>query len=573
MQADLVIRGGTIVDGSGGGPYEGDIAIAAGRITAIDKNLNMRGSEEIDARGRIVTPGFVDIHTHYDGQVTWENRLVPSSLHGVTTVLMGNCGVGFAPCRPPDRARLVHLMEGIEDLPEIVLTEGIPWNWETFPEYLNALEARSFDIDVATQLPHAALRVYVMGERASDREAATAEDRAQMARIAREAVTAGALGFATSRTINHRSSHGELVPTLNAAEDELAEIGRALGDAGRGVMQLISDFTDPEEELARLRRVVERSGRPLSVSLLLRSQSDTWRQVLTWIEQCNADGLEVRGQVCGRPIGLLVGFELSRNPFWTTPTFKRLKTLSQEERYRQLCQPDMRARILSETPEPDDSPGAGFVRKWNLMYPLGAHPNYEPSPDDTVAAQAARRGVTPEEFVYDVMLDQEGEGTLLIPVSFLIDGNLDVAGQVLQHPNTIYGLGDGGAHLGFLCDATFSTHMLQHWARDRARGCIPLPQVIRGLTHDTASAVGLNDRGLLRADYRADINILDFDKVELGPPRVRRDLPAGGTRLTQSAKGYSATIVAGTVTYRDGIATDALPGRLVRGAQAAPAVG
>jgi len=380
-------------------------------------------------------------------------------------------------------------------------------------------------------------------------------------------VEAGALGFATSRTINHRASDGNIVPTINAAEEELVEIGKALGAANRGVLQLISDFTDTEDELARLRRIVEQSRRPLSVSVLLRNKSDIWRRVMTWIEQCNADGLEVRGQVCGRPVGLLIGFELSRNPFYTTATFRQLKKLPQAERLKALRQPDVKARILSETPEPDDSPGANFIRMWGNMFPLGAKPNYEPAPEDSVAAQAARLGVTPEEFVYDVMLDQDGQGTLMAPSSYFIGGTLDEAKGVLEHPNTIFGLGDGGAHLGFLCDASLPTFMVQHWARDRKRGRIPLPEIIRGLSHDTAIAVGLNDRGLLRPGYRADVNVIDFEKLQIGPPRVKRDLPAGGARVLQEATGYTANVVAGAITYRDGTATGALPGRLVRGAQ------
>jgi N-acyl-D-aspartate/D-glutamate deacylase len=567
MDIGLVIRGGTIVDGSGDEPYEGDVAIANGRIVQIGKNLSVRGTEEIDACGQIVTPGFVDIHTHYDGQVTWENRIIPSSHHGVTTVVMGNCGVGFAPCRPADRTRLIYLMEGIEDLPEIVLSEGLPWNWETFPQYLDALAARVFDTDIATQLPHAALRVYAMGERASDREVATAEDRAVMARMAREAIQVGALGFATSRTINHRGSDGRLVPTLTAAEEELTQIGEALGALGRGVMQLISDFTDIDEELGRLRRIAEKSRRPLSISILPREQSDAWRQLLHWIERCNADGLEVRGQVCGRPTGLLLGFEMSRNPFYTTPTFKRLKSLSQEDRVKALRQSDVRARLLSENPEPDDAPGAAFVRRWASMFSLGARPNYEPDPDTNIAAVAAKLGMTPEELAYDLMLDQDGQGALMVPVSYLINGTLDVAGELLRHPNTIYGLGDGGAHLGFLCDASLPTYMVQYWARDRKRGRISLSEVISNLTLKTAHALGLDDRGLVRPGYRADLNVIDFDRLELGAPRVRRDLPAGGARITQAAVGYTASIVNGKITYRDGIATGNLPGRLVRGAQ------
>ena len=571
MKADLVIRHGTIFDGMGGDPIKGDVVIDRGLIVDIGKNLAIEGDEEIDATGRIVTPGFIDIHTHYDGQVTWDERLWPSSLHGVTTVMMGNCGVGFAPCRAPDRDKLVHLMEGVEDLPEIVLTEGLPWCWETFPEYMDFVEGRTFDIDVAALAPHSAIRIYVMGDRASDREMATADDRARMAALVGEAIAAGALGFGTSRTINHKSSDGSMVPTLNAAEAELTEIGQALADLDRGVIQ-ISDFQDAENELPRLQRIAESTGRPLSITVLLKHQNAQWRSVLKWVEDCNAKGLDVQAQVSGRPIGGLLGFELSRNPFWQAPTFKNLEELSREERLAALRRPDIRARIISETPDPDDAVGGSFARMWDLFYRLGDPPNYEPAPDESIAALASRHGVAPEELAYDIMLEQDGEGILMMPSSGLVGGNLDIAGDVMRRPYTVPALGDGGAHLGILCDATYPSFMLQYWGRERQKGTgtIPVAELVRRLTHDPASAVGLGDRGLLRPGYRADINVIDFDKLRLGSPRMQRDLPAGGARLMQRAGGYTATIVDGQVTYRDGVPTGALPGRLVRGARQGP---
>ncbi len=569
MQVDLVIRGGTVFDGSGADGFEGDVALDRGRIVAVGAEAaGLTGREEIDARGQIVTPGFIDIHTHYDGQVSWDNRLAPSSGHGVTTVLMGNCGVGFAPCRPGDRERLVRLMEGIEDLPEVVLTEGVPWAWESFPEYLDFLAARSFDINVATQAPHAALRIFVMGERASEREAATAEDRAEMARLAKAAVAAGAFGFATSRTLNHKSSDGVLVPTLRAAEAELAEIGRALGDLGRGVLQVVSDFDDPAEELGRFRRVVEASGRPMSVTLLLRQNSDKWRPVLDWVDACNADGLSVRAQVAGRPIGGLSGFEHTYHPFAATPTFKGLKALAREARAAELRRPEVRARILAEA---EAAAGDGPSR-WTEMFILGTPPKYEPEPGSSIAEIAARRGETPFAIAYDAMLEQDGEGVLIGVSANLVNGDLDTAGAVLRHPYTLYGLGDGGAHVGILCDASLPTFMLQYWARERQRGSgrIPLAEVIHGLTHANAQAIGLEERGLLRAGWRADINVIDFDRLTLGSPHVVRDLPAGGARIMQEAQGYTATIVDGVVAYRDGAPTGELRGRLIRsGAQGA----
>ena len=572
MDVDLVIRNGTIVDGMGGEPFAGDVAVKDGRIAGVGPALAVRATEEIDATGQIVTPGFVDMHTHYDGQVTWDHRLWPSSLHGVTTVMMGNCGVGFAPCRPQDREKLVHLMEGVEDLPEIVLTEGLPWNWETFPEYLDFLDGRSFDIDVAALAPHSAFRIYVMGDRASDREMATADDRARMATLVGEAIEAGALGFGTSRTISHKSSDGSLVPTLRAAEAELAEIGGALAQLGRGIIQ-VSDFQNAEEELPRLRRIAEQTGRPVSLTVLLKHHTDQWDTALQWVEDCIAAGLDVQAQVSGRPIGALLGFELSRNPFWQSPTFKQLKALPREERLAALRQADVRARIISEPLDHDESVGGDLVRRWAGMYPLGDPPNYEPTPDDSIAAIAARSGVAPEELAYDTMLEQDGEGVLIVPTSGLVGGNLDTAGNVLQRPYTVQALGDGGAHVGILCDASYPSFLLQYWGRERrsGSGTIPLAALVRCLSWETAQSVGLGDRGALRPGLRADINVIDFDKLQLGAPRVQRDLPAGGARVLQRASGYTATIVGGQVTYRDGVPTGALPGRLVRGARPKPA--
>lgn len=569
---DLVVRGGTIVDGTGGAPYQGDIAVKDGWIVAVGQ-VDAPARDEIDATGAIVAPGFVDIHTHYDGQVTWEQTIEPSSCHGVTTVVMGNCGIGFAPCRPEDRDSLLKLMEGVEDLPEVVLSEGLPWSWQSFPDYLDFVGSRQFDLDVAAQLPHAALRVFVMGKRAVAREEATAEDRAHMARLASEAMKAGALGFATSRTINHRASDGNLVYTLTAAEDELVAIGRALGEAGSGVLQVVSDFDDLDRDLPMLRRLVERSGRPLSVSLMqLHSAPDRYRRILDWIEECNAAGLEVRGQVSGRPVGMMLGFELSYHPFCFTPTWKRLAGLPLDERMAALRRPEIRQALTTETPDPADFPGADFIRMFQLMYPLGDPVDYEPSPGTDVASRAAKAGVTPAEHAYDLMLEQDGRAVLMLPSVNFAGETLDAAEEMLRHPNTVYGLGDGGAHLGFLCDASLPTYMLQHWTRDRTRGArLPLAEVVRGLSAAPAAAAGLNDRGVIAPGRRADLNIIDIERLRLHPPRVRYDLPAGGRRLVQDADGYRVTIVAGVPVRRDGQSTGALPGRLVRGPQEASA--
>jgi N-acyl-D-aspartate/D-glutamate deacylase len=572
IDADLLIRGGTVVDGTGAHAQRADVAVKGERVLAVGPALKAHAPEVIDATGLLVTPGFVDIHTHYDGQATWEHTLGPSTEHGVTTVLTGNCGVGFAPCRPEDRDRLVKLMEGIEDLPEIVLSSGIPWNWQSFPEYLDALAARRYDCDIATQVPHAALRVFAMGRRAVDREEATPEDRALMARLAREAIEAGALGFATSRTINHRASDGIPVPTLTAAEEELTAIGETLGALGRGVLQLVSDFADCDTELPMLRRIAERAGRPMSVSLMQwHHVPEKWRTVLDWIERCNADGVCIRAQVSGRPIGLNLGWQLSFNPFSYTPSFREISALPWPERLARLRDPAVRARIVNDTPEPSGFPGEGLMRLWTGIYPLGEQPFYEPTADQSVAALAAARGVRPAELAYDLLMAQDGEAMLMAPTVNFAGNSLEAARQMLRHPDALYGLGDGGAHLGFLCDASLPTHMLQYWVRDRLRGeRIPLEEVVHGWTQRTASAVGLLDRGVIAAGYKADINLIDAKAVALLPPRVRHDLPAGGRRMVQGARGYVATIVSGTVVRREGVHTGALPGRVVRGAQAGP---
>jgi len=562
---DLIIRGGTVVDGSGGPSFEADVAISDGVIAAVGE-VGGKGREEIDAAGLLVTPGFVDIHTHYDGQATWEGRLSPSSQHGVTTVVTGNCGIGFAPCRAEDRQRLVHLMEGVEDLPEPVLTAGLPWQWQSFPDYLDFLDGRRFDADIVTQVPHAALRVFVMGERAVRREPATAADRARMAELVAEGIAAGAAGFATSRTINHRSSDGTQIPTLDAAEEELAAIADALAGQGRGVLQLVSDLDDVEAELAMIRRLVERSGRPLSISLMQwHSAPDKWRVVLEWLERCRAAGLPVTGQVMGRPVGMLLGFELSCNPFSFTPTFKSLAALPPEERRARLRDPDVRRRIISEKPDASGHMAANHIRSFGHIFALGTVPSYEPDPDDHMVARAARKGTTPEAEAYDAMLENDGRGILMLPSVNFADGTLEAAREMLAHPHTVFGLGDGGAHLGFLCDASFPTHMLHYWARDRVKGPrLPLAQVVAGLTSRPAAAVGLADRGLLRAGYKADVNVIDFDRLSLRAPHVAYDLPAGGRRVTQDAAGYVATLVSGVATQRNDRPTGARPGRLVR---------
>jgi N-acyl-D-aspartate/D-glutamate deacylase len=561
---ELVIRNGTVIDGTGAEPFEADVAIDGGKIVAVGK-IPSRGAEEIDARGMLVTPGFVDPHTHYDGQATWSSRITPSSWNGVTTTLFGNCGVGFAPCKPSQREMLVKLMEGVEDIPEVVLTEGLPWNWQSFPDFLDSLAARHYDLDIATQVPHAALRVFVMGERGADREPATEQDRAEMARLAAEGIEAGALGFSTSRTLNHKTLDGRSIPTLDAAEAELAAIAGALRDIGKGWMQVISDFDDVAGEFALLRRLVAVSRRPMAITLLQRdAKPEEWRQLAGWIADANTAGLPMLGQVLTRPTGILLGFEISQNPFVNRPSYQTIASLPFERRLAILRQPDFRARLIAET---SDSQGmARRVAKWDRIFPLGDPPDYEPPPEASVAAMAARQGRDAAEVAYDLLLERDGKAILYRPLSNYSYGNLDTVHDMLTHDATIVGLGDGGAHVGVLCDSSAISYMITHWTRDRTRGAkVKLPWAIKRLTRDSASAIGLVDRGVVAPGYKADINVIDYDRLQLRPPEVVYDLPSGGRRLVQRTDGFVATIVSGVPVYRYGEATGALPGRLVRG--------
>ena len=564
----LVIRNGTIVDGSGGDPYEADVALIDGKIAAIGGSVP-KGTEEIDARGKLVTPGFVDLHTHYDAQVTWTDRLSPSSWNGATTILFGNCGVGFAPCHEDQHDMLINLMEGVEDIPEVVLTEGLPWNWHSFPDFLDAIAARSYDVDVAAQVPHAALRVYVMGQRGVDREPATEQDRQRMAQLTAEGLRAGALGFSTSRTLNHRAADGKHIPTLRAEEAELTAIAHAMRGTGTGWMQIVSDFEDQDDEIGLFRRLARESSRPVTITLL---QSDArpngWRELMSQIDEANTEGLRITAQVRSRPTSVLLGLELSQNPFMGRPSYKRIAHLSFPERLAQLRQPEFRARILAEAFE--GSRRARRVERWDRMYPLGDPPEYEPKAENSIAARAAREGRSPEEVVYDLLLERDGKAILYLPVTNYAEGNLDVVREMISAPNTLIGLGDGGAHVGIMCDATATSYTLTHWTRDRGRGSLfPVSWGIKRLTADNAAAIGLNDRCLLQVGMKADINILDYDNMRLRSPEIAYDLPAGGKRLIQRTDGFDATIVSGAVVYRHGEATGALPGRLIRGERGA----
>jgi len=571
---DLLISGGKVVDGTGAEPVEADIAIAGGRIVAVGK-LRQRAKDVIDAKGRFVTPGFVDIHTHYDGQVTWENRLVPSSSHGVTTVVMGNCGVGFAPCRPDQREMLIRLMEGVEDIPHPVLVDGLPWTWETYPEYLDFLAGRQYDMDICAYVPHGPVRVYVMGQRGADREPATDADLARMAQIVREAVQAGAMGFSTSRTFFHRSSDGKSTPSFEAADKELLTLAGALKDSGKGAMQMITDFDDPDQTLALLRKLVATSGRPLSVSLLEGTYGPMtlrWRDVLDWAADATAAGLPIKAQVLSRAIGVMLGHELTLNPFYTCETYIKLTALPLEERIQELRRHEVRERILAEAADPDPKIVLGrLAREFDHMFLLGEPPDYEQPLEQSISARAKRQGISPEALAYDLMLERDGRNNLYVTLCNYEYGSLNSSLEMMRHPGAVLGLGDGGAHCGTICDGSYPTFMLTYWVRDRRRGeRLPLPVVVKWLSHDTARAVGLTDRGLLRPGYRADVNVFDLDQLYLHAPEVAHDLPSGGRRLVQRAEGYTATIVNGTVVYRDGTPTGELPGRLVRGPQAAP---
>jgi N-acyl-D-aspartate/D-glutamate deacylase len=571
---DLVVRGGTLVDGSGGEPREADVAIRDGTVSAVGAVAGT-GTRELDARGLLVTPGVVDIHTHYDGQASWDTRLWPSSLHGVTTVVMGNCGVGFAPCRPADHEVLIRLMEGVEDIPGAVLTEGLAWNWESYPEFLDVLAARPHDIDFAGMVPHGALRVYAMGKRGADREPATPDDIVLMARLARQGVEAGALGFSTSRTLNHRSSDGQPTPTLTAEEVELMGIAMGLRDAGAGVLQVVSDFGEPAEEFGMLRRLVEHSGRPLSISLVQTDRGPMgYRFLLAAVADASRAGLPLKAQVCGRAIGLILGLEATLNPFSRHAAYRALAALPFAERVARLRTPEVRAALLDEELAKGRGFAAAVLGNYDKMFPLTAVPDYEPTAEQSVGARARARGVSPAALALDTMLEREGRGLLYVPFLNYAEGSLEAALEMMRHPDTILGLGDGGAHVGMISDGSFPTHMLTHWTRDRTRGeKLTVPWVVKAQCADTARAVGLHDRGRLAPGYKGDLNLIDYDALTLHAPEVVYDLPAGGRRLMQRADGYVATVVSGEVVYERGEHTGALPGKLVRGTQRAPALG
>ncbi len=563
MAHDLVIRGGTVIDGTGAPARTADVAIADGVVTEVGA-VDGTGRQEVDADGALVTPGFVDIHTHYDGQAVWASRLAPSSWHGVTTVVMSNCGVGFAPVREIDHDRLIELMEGVEDIPGTALHEGITWEWESFGQYLDAIERRPHDVDFAAQVPHGALRLYVMGERGAAGEPGTEDDIAQMAELAAEGVAAGGLGFTTSRTRNHRSSRGEYTPSLTAERRELVGIAEALGALGQGVLQVVSDFADLDDELATVRAMAESSGRPISISVAQSPLApDQWRRLLDGIAAGNAAGVTMTGQIAPRPVGILLGLAASLHPFAGCPAYLEVAALPRAERVVALGDPDRRARILGEA-------GSNRFFRYDAIWELDEAFDYEPSPESSLAVRAAAEGRDPADLAYDLLLGDGGPALLYLPFLNYAGGSLDVVREMLAHPNTVPGLADGGAHVGTICDGSFPTTLLTHWGRDRAEGRFELPYLVQRHCRDTARTVGLLDRGVLAPGYRADLNVIDFDALRLHRPTFSYDLPAGGRRLLQRADGYRHTFVAGQETYRDGDPTDALPGQLVRGAQPSP---
>lgn len=563
---DLIIKNGTVYDGTGDKPFVADIAIKGRKIEAIGE-LEEVSKQTINAEGKIVAPGFVDIHTHYDGQVTWDPYLRPSTYHGVTTVVMGNCGVGFSPCKPEERDWLISLMEGVEDIPGTALHEGINWQWESFPEYLDILENKPLAIDVGTQIPHGAVRAYVMGQRGINREEATQEEIDRMSQLVKEAIQAGAFGFSTSRTEKHRDSSGALTPSITAHKNELVSIANSIGELNSGVLQGISDFYDFESEFDIFKEMSQSSGRPISITVEQMDQRpDWWRQLLDGIEAAQNKGINMYGQVPPRATGINMGLEVTLNPFTFYPSFYDLSKKSLEEKVATMRDPKFKKKVLSEQPVSIGNPLVEEItQSFNKMFRLGDPANYEPDPDSSFKAIAKKQNISPQEVAYDCLLEKEGKALIYHPLFNYLPGNLDFVEKMLNHPYSISGLGDAGAHCGAISDASFPTTLIQHWGRDRTRGKkIPLEKLISMQTLETSRLLGISDRGVLKEGYKADINVIDFDNLTLHEPEVLHDLPAGGRRLVQKASGYEYTIVSGQIAFKNGEATGALNGRLIR---------
>jgi len=566
---DLVIRGGTIIDGTGEVPFTGDVAITGERITEVGGKVGP-SRREIDAAGLLVTPGWVDVHTHYDGQAMWDPLLAPSCWHGVTTTVFGNCGVGFAPVKPQHRAALMDLMEGVEEIPGVVLADGLAWDWESFSDFLDALERRPRAIDIAAQIAHLPLRVYVMGDRAVRREAATADDIAEMRRLTIEALHAGAFGFTTSRTDSHKTPAGELVPSRNADADELLGIGSALGAVGAGAFGMNSDFDDEEYELAWMKKLAKETGRPVWFLLTDRYEDPTrWRRLLAAVHAARKDGLPLTAQIAGRPIGVMMGIGTALNPFTVRPTYRQFEKLGIAAQRAKLRDPEIRRRILNEQPVPSEVARLSqfrqlIIKRWDKFFVMGDPPDYEPDGEKSVAAIAVREGRSPDEVAYDYITEAENR-YLFFPLVNYVCGDHEPIRQMLTDSGTLLGLSDGGAHCASIVDAGVPSFMLSHWARDRRRGPkLPLEFLVKRQTSETADFFGLPDRGRLAVGLRADINLIDFDRLRLYQPELVHDMPAGGRRFVQRVDGYEATLVAGTPIFERGVYTGAMPGRLVR---------
>jgi len=564
QQYDLVIRGGTVVDGTGGEPFVADVAVERGKIVAMGR-VSGAGREEIDAKGMIVTPGFVDVHTHYDGQITWENTLAPSSDHGVTTVVMGNCGVGFAPVKSTDHQLVIKLMEGVEDIPEIVMAEGVPWNWETFPEYLDAIEKQHSDIDFAAQLPHSPLRVFVMGDRGAALEPATDEDLNEMRRLTAEAIEAGALGVTTSRNLFHRFRNGKLAPSVNSPEDELLALAGGLKDAGAGVFQLNPNLDeDARDEMAVFRSIASAAGRPLNFSLIPTPfRTENWDYYVEGVQAANDDGITINAQFLPRTMGVLFGLDLSYHPFSLNPSYRAIADLPLAEKVARMRDPEFRKQLISEEPDDPNPAFVGIVKNASYLSVIGKDANYNIKGEDYIAERATRQGIPVREAIYDALLEDDGHAILGATAGPSLP-HLERTQPLFDMPNAVVALGDGGAHYAMVCDAPYTTYLLTQRV---GLGGLDLPKAIRSLTSKPAHSIGLGDRGIVAVGYKADLNVIDIDRLKLHRPHISRDLPADGKRLSQKSEGYVATIVSGSVTYRNGEATGNLPGRLIRGAQ------
>jgi N-acyl-D-aspartate/D-glutamate deacylase len=565
---DIVIRGGTIIDGTGKAPFTGDVAIAGGRIAAVGGKQGP-GRREIDASGLMVTPGWVDVHTHYDGQAMWDPLLVPSCWHGVTTVMFGNCGVGFAPVKKEHRGALMDLMEGVEEIPNPVLAAGLSWEWETFPQFMDELERRPRAIDIAAQAAHLPTRVYVMGDRAVRREPATADDIAEMRKLTIEALRSGAFGFTTSRTDSHKTPDGELVASRDADDHELLGIGSALGVTGTGAFGMNSDFDDEEFELRWMRKLARETGRPIWFLLTDRYEDpERWRRLIKAVHEARAEGLPITAQMAGRPIGVMMGVGTALNPFTVRPSYKKLESLPIEEQRKRLLDPEVRRQILAEKPSDAEVARLAQFRqavtnKWERFYVMGNPPDYEPGPEKSIANIATRTGRPPDEVAYDIMLEESQY--LYFPVVNYVTGDHGPILEMLNDPACLLGLSDGGAHCTSIVDSGVPTFMLTHWGRDRSRGpTLPVEMLVKRQTSETADFFGLSDRGRLKPGSRADVNVIDFERLQVQKPELVHDMPANGRRFVQKVDGYETTIVAGTPIFEHGEHTGALPGKLIR---------